>query len=203
LLFRRRDFPLLRERCIIQVTDAQQPQQHCQPAPPSKVDRIDEAVLRHRKQSEAFPTPVRKPRIVRSGLVLAYRATDYLAFSDCRAFLIRIGHHSLVVDALLARKQTRSGTFITSWNPFGKSQSAEANACWDRELKRYLSARGFAFLPGEGRGEIGEWPPESSILVFGLSRARAASVGRRFRQNAIVYVPSGRPAELVMLRWLG
>src|SRR5664280_77533 len=78
-----------------------------------------------------------------------------------------------------------------------------SNAYWDRELKGYLSARGFAFLAGEGRGEIGEWPPESSILAFGMSRAQAASIGRRFRQNAIVYVSLGRPAELVMLRWLG
>ena len=136
---------------------------------------------------------------MRSGLVLAYRATDYVAFSDSRAFLVRIGHHSLVIDGLLTRMKTRSGAFITAWNPFSKSQSAGANAYWDREL----SARGFAFLAGEGRGEIGVWPPESSILAFGMSRAQAASIGRRFRQNAIVYVPLGRPAELVMLRWLG
>jgi hypothetical protein len=140
---------------------------------------------------------------MRSGLVLAYRATDYVAFSDNRAFLVRIGHHSLVIDGLLTRMKTRGGAFITAWNPFTKSQSAGANAYWDRELKGYLSARGFAFLAGEGRGEIGEWPPESSILAFGMSRTQAASIGRRFRQNAIVYVPLGRPAELVMLRWLG
>jgi hypothetical protein len=138
-----------------------------------------------------------------SGLVLAYRATDYVAFSDSRAFSIRIGHHSLVIDGLLTKMKTRSGAFITAWNSFSKSQSAGANAYWDRELKRYLSARGFAFFPGEGRGEIGEWPPESSILAFGMSRQQAASIGRRFRQNAIVYVPLGRPAELVMLRWSG
>ena len=66
-----------------------------------------------------------------------------------------------------------------------------------------MNAHGFAFLAGEGRGRIGDWPPEPSILAFGMSRARAASIGRRFRQNAIVYVPLGRPAELVKLRWLG
>jgi hypothetical protein len=142
-------------------------------------------------------------REVRSGLVLAYRATDYVVFSDSRAFLIRIGHHSLVIDGLLTKMKTRNGAFITAWNPFSKSQSAGANAYWDRELKGYLSSRGFAFLAGESRGEIGEWPPESSILAFGMSRVQAASIGRRFRQNAIVYVPLGRPAELVMLRWVG
>jgi hypothetical protein len=139
---------------------------------------------------------------MRSDLILAYRATDYMAFNDGRAILVRIGHHSLTVDGLLTKMKTRSGAFITAWNPFSKSQSAGTNAYWDRELKRYLSSRNFTYLAGEGRGEIGEWPPEPSILAFGMSRAQAASVGRRFRQNAIVYVPLGRPAELVMLRWL-
>jgi hypothetical protein len=142
-------------------------------------------------------------RTIRSDVLLAYRATDYVAFSDGRASIIRIGHHSLVVDGLLTRMKARSGAFITAWNPFGKRQSDGTNAYWDRELKGYVSTRGFAFLTGEGRGENGNWPPESSILVFGMSRAQAASIGRRFRQNAIVYVLMGRPAELVMLRFMG
>jgi hypothetical protein len=138
-----------------------------------------------------------------SDLVLAYRATDYVAFNGSRAFLVRIGHRSLVIDGLLTRMKKRSGAFITAWNPYSKSRNTGANAYWDRELKSVLRARGFAFLAGEGRGQIGEWPPEPSVFAFGISRARAASIGRRFRQNAIVYVPLGRPAELLMLRWLG
>jgi hypothetical protein len=141
--------------------------------------------------------------ITLSDLAFAYRATDYVVFDNGRSFLVRAGHHSLSIDGLLARMKARSGTFITAWNPFSRSLAAGANAHWDRELKSYLGAHGFAFLAGEGRGEIGEWPPESSIFVFGMSRAQAATIGRRFRQNAIVYVPLGRPAELVMLRWLG
>jgi hypothetical protein len=140
---------------------------------------------------------------MQSGLVLAYRATDYVAYSDSRVFLVRIGHHSLVMDGLLTRMEAKSGAFITAWNPFSKNLSARANAYWDRELKGYLRTRGFAYFAGEGRGTTGEWPPESSILAFGMSRAQAASIGRRFRQNAIVYVTLGRPAELVTLRWLG
>jgi hypothetical protein len=60
-------------------------------------------------------------RTIRSGVVLAYRATDYVAFSNGRASIIRIGHHSLVIDALLTRMKARSGAFITAWNPFGKT----------------------------------------------------------------------------------
>jgi hypothetical protein len=138
-----------------------------------------------------------------SDLLAAYRDTNYMAFGHGRLFKIRVDRHSLAIDGLLFKMKVRSGAFITAWNPFSKSQSAGTNAYWDRELKKYLNASGVAFLGGEGRGDIGEWPPEPSVFAFGLSRAQAASIGRRFRQNAIVYVPSGRPAELVMLRWLG
>src|SRR5438128_14210 len=63
-----------------------------------------------------------------SDLVVAYRATDYVAFNDSRAFLIRVGRHSLVIDGLLTRMKTRSGAFIAAWNPFSKRLTAESNA---------------------------------------------------------------------------
>jgi Protein of unknown function (DUF3293) len=109
----------------------------------------------------------------------------------------------LIVDALLTRMGARTGAFITAWNPFSKSQSVGTNALRDRELRRYLTANGFAFLTGEGRGQAGDWPSEDSVFALAMSRTRAACVGRRFLQNAIVYVPLGRPAELIMLRWMG
>lgn len=63
-----------------------------------------------------------------SDLVLAYRATDYVVFNNSRPFLVRVGHHSLVIDGLLIRMKTRSGAFITAWNLFSKSHSAAAYA---------------------------------------------------------------------------
>jgi uncharacterized protein DUF3293 len=105
---------------------------------------------------------------MQSGLVSAYRATDYVAHGNGWVVVIRIGRHSLVVDRLLARMHARNGAFITAWNPFSKDLSFEANEHWDRELKRDLSARGFAFVEGEGRGRTGEWPPEPASLRLGF-----------------------------------
>jgi hypothetical protein len=138
---------------------------------------------------------------MQSGLVSAYRATDYVAHGNGWVVVIRIGRHSLIVDRLLARMHARNGAFITAWNPFSKVLSLKANERWNREMKRDLTVRGFAFVEGEGRGRTGEWPPEPSILAFGISRTEASAIGRRYRQNAVVYVPRDRPAELVMLRW--
>jgi hypothetical protein len=139
---------------------------------------------------------------MQSTLVAAYRATDYVVHSSGGIVVIQIGHRSLAVDRLLARMHARSAAFVTAWNPFSRRSSFEANKYWDCELKRYLSVHGFAFLKGEGRGRIGEWPPEPSVLAFEISRPKASVVGRRFRQNAVVYLRLGRPAELVMLRWV-
>ena len=63
-----------------------------------------------------------------------------------------------------------------------------------------LRRRKILFLEGEGRGADGEWPPERSVLAFGVSRNTAASLGRRFRQNAVVFVSYGKVPELLMLR---
>jgi hypothetical protein len=51
-------------------------------------------------------------------------------------------------------------------------------------------------LPAEGRGDAGDWPPEPGVLVFGLSRRSAASLGRSLGQNAIVGV--GRRAVMLI-----
>ena len=40
--------------------------------------------------------------------------------------------------------------------------------------------------------------PERSVLAFGVSRNAAASLGRRFRQNAVVFVRCGKVPELLI-----
>src|SRR5258708_23255213 len=86
-----------------------------------------------------------------SDLVLAYRATNYVAFNDSREFLIRIGRHSLVIDGLLARMKTRSGAFITALNTYSRNLNPGANAGRDRELKSDRNAHGFPCIAGERR----------------------------------------------------
>jgi hypothetical protein len=56
--------------------------------------------------------------------------------------------------------RTRSGSFITAWNPFSKESSLKANERWNRELKRYLSAK----EKGAEEQEIGL--PKSSLAPF-------------------------------------
>jgi Protein of unknown function (DUF3293) len=143
-----------------------------------------------------------KRSLMQSNLVSAYKATDYVVQGNSLVVVIRIGDHSLLVDKLLAKMHAKNGAFITACNPFRKQLSLGANEYWNRELTRHLSFRGFAFVEGQGRGRTGDWPPEFSILALRISPMEASGIGRRYRQNAIVYVQWARPAELVMLRWV-
>lgn len=138
-----------------------------------------------------------------SDLVYAYLATDYVVFDGRKSVMVRVGQRSTSVDALLARWQAKTGAFITAWNPFGRVEDVGRNVLKNRDLKRHLIGKGFTCLSGEGRGRLGDWPPEASFFALSMSRPQAASVGRRLRQNAIVFVARGAPAELIMLRWLG
>ncbi len=130
----------------------------------------------------------------------AYLATDYVVRYGPHDVVIRIDHKSQAVDRLLSRFNARTGVFITAWNPLSKARGLAANTAAHRRLVGVLRSAAKPFLEGDGRGTDGDWPPEQSLLAFGLDRRAAASLGRRFRQNAVVFTERKRPAELLMLR---
>jgi len=78
-------------------------------------------------------------------------------------------------------------------------RDAGANRAAAAQLDALLAAANYSRFPGEGRDPNGRWEPEPSVLVPGIARETAEALGRRFGQNAIVYVASGFPAELVFL----
>lgn len=133
-------------------------------------------------------------------LFQAYAATDYVVFGPAGDVTIRVGERSAAVDRLLCRYRARTATFVTAWNPYSKVVGRLANGAADRQLESWLNRRRLARVAGEGRGTVGDWPPEKSALILGLSRRQACALGRAFGQNAVVFVAFRRPAELIVLR---
>jgi hypothetical protein len=129
-----------------------------------------------------------------------YAATDYLVWCNGQDLLIRVGKRNASIDWLLSRFKCRSAALVTAWNPFGMKFSKLENHRAHRQLLAALNRRSLAYAPGEGRGSIGDWPPERSVLVFGLNRLEAKWLGQSLRQNAIVFVSLSRRAELIPLR---
>ena len=126
------------------------------------------------------------PQLPTSHLLLAFRATRYTAGPAA----VRIGRRCPALDVVVGRQ---AGAFITAWNPWGR----RAPVGWNRRANIALleRLRGLTHVAGAGEGR-GWW--EEHWLVVTDPR-RAAVLGRRFRQAAIVTLRRGQPARLAPL----
>ena len=127
----------------------------------------------------------------------AYRDAEYAVLEP--SFVFRIGERSAALDALLARTGAPGAAFLTAANPQSERKSAAENRAAQAELEKALAGANYSRCPAEGRDPRGAWPPEPAFLVPGLPRFEAAALGRRFRQNALVYAWQGSAPQLVDL----
>lgn len=154
---------------------------------------------RHRVRLESKPAIDQRYRAsLDQELIEAYLATDYHVFGD-PPLVIKIGQTSAHLAQFLAIQGVSNAAYITAWNPKGRACDHETNAALQARLIETVEADGFEWIAGEGCGSTGDWPPERSILVLGVSRAEAKRLGHKFRQNAIVWLNCVGAAELIML----
>lgn len=73
---------------------------------------------------------------------------------------------------------------VTAWNPDSVPATALSNGTRNQQLEQLLVGQGHSTTPVTGTSLAGDWA-EHSVLVEGLSRARAAEIGRQFGQRAI------------------
>jgi hypothetical protein len=130
-------------------------------------------------------------------LYQAYRATNYHVHAPS-PFTLRIGASNSACDALLAAQGAEGAAFLTAWNPFSQPLPDADNILAQARLAADLDILCTAILPGEGTGEIGDWPPEPSLFAVGISQADATYLARKYRQNAFVWITRGQPAQLVI-----
>lgn len=127
----------------------------------------------------------------------AYRSTLYVVF-DLNNAALRIDEPApSEIDECLKELDANSCVFLTAWNPSSLQLPLSENDRRNAELATALHELGHPFLPGEGRGLSGDWPPERSFLVVGISRRSADVLADRFGQNAYVSYSLGGLAELV------
>ncbi len=133
------------------------------------------------------------------GLIEAYLKTEYRAVVDGAAITLRIGAQSSGILSLFEQSNTGCAAFITAENPYSEPQTPEVNAERQQQLGSDLSAMGITYFPGEGRGEDPVWAPEASFLALDMDRQAAINLGRKYGQNAIVWVGSDGVPDLLLL----
>jgi hypothetical protein len=87
---------------------------------------------------------------------------------------------------------------VTAHNPGSVRLTADENRTRHTRLEADVSARGYEVFSGEGIGDEGEWPPEASLLILGMPRAEALSLGHAHAQRAVVWGVVGESALLLI-----
>jgi len=136
--------------------------------------------------------------VMEEDLFDAYRRTTFSANTPQGRLSFRVGERCVELDDLLRRHGVTTWGYVTAFNPGSLLLSVEENVARQSELERVIATLGLASYPGAGIGEQGCWPPEPSVLVLGISRADAFSLGQQFGQLAVVHGELGREAELVV-----
>lgn len=131
--------------------------------------------------------------------IQAYRETEFRVELE-PSLVLTIDMPNPRLAALCKTNRADSCAFITACNPHGAQLGEADNAKLQEELAQELHRRSLPFLPGIGQHPVGNWPGESSYLVFGLSLEAARTLGRRFDQNAIVWCGPDTVAQLILLR---
>ena len=129
-------------------------------------------------------------------LISAYNKTKFHVFIP--TIVIEIGKRNEDLDTLIKRDDQAEWAYITAYNPYSNELTDKENLKRQSLLLSKISD--YKFYEGEGVGEDSTWKPERSILIVGITKNEAISLGREFEQNAIVYGKINEVPELIILK---
>jgi len=133
-------------------------------------------------------------------LLRAYRETDYRAGEGADAITLRIDQHSDALSRLYDDSSHRCALYITAYNPCSETLSLEDNLAANAQLRAELFGLTHYVIEGAGAHLSGTWPEEKSFLALGVSLETATMLGRKFGQNAVVWVGEDLIPRLILLR---
>lgn len=158
------------------------------------------ATVRHMAAGRSSLRPARRSSKIPDQLVAEYHASRYLVSGSHREFALQVDVPSAELLTLYRQNQITCAAFITAWNPYSEPVSDDQNNAANRRLLAEIEHRDLKYLCGKGCGSDPTWPPEKSFLVLGITEADAKQLGRKFRQNAIVWAGVDASPQLLLLR---
>ena len=132
--------------------------------------------------------------------IAAYRATDYRFGEGFDAVILQVDLRSEGLARLYTSSVFTCGAFFTAYNPYGTAQGIEANEAAHARLGTELKALSESVIEGAGADASGRWPEEKSYFAFGINLEAASNLGKRYRQDAIVWAGSDAVPKLILLR---
>lgn len=129
-------------------------------------------------------------------LIEAYKSTKYKVFKH--DIVIEIDKFNKKLNELLNKYNSIEWAFITAFNPYSNILTIDENTERHNELQRLTDS--YITFEGHGVGDDPSWDPELSLLIIGITKEDAMSIGIKFEQNAIVYGTNKSLAELIILK---
>ena len=116
----------------------------------------------------------------------AYFSTDYRVFTQSGILHLHAQGDSVELKQLLAKHGVQSAAFITAYNPKSQPTSRDENELRQVQLVQEVAPY-WQYLEGEGADKNGEWPPEPSLLILGISLVEARKLARKYCQYAFLF----------------
>ena len=130
----------------------------------------------------------------------AYRKTDYRFGEGADAVILRVDLRSEELARLYSSSGFTCGAFVTAYNPYGTAQGIEANEAAHECLGTDLRALSARVIEGAGADPSGAWPEEKSYFALGIDLEAASTLGKRYRQDAIIWAGGDAIPKLILLR---
>jgi hypothetical protein len=128
----------------------------------------------------------------------AYREALYRVEALEGPFVLRVDVPSPELLALFDLHRVSGAAYVTAYNPEGRLAPQKENQRRQQELEADLNP--WVCFPGAGEDPAGKWPPEPSFLVLGIPLEKAKALGKKYRQNAILWMEADAVPRLVLPR---
>ncbi|MCP5246494.1 MAG: DUF3293 domain-containing protein [Burkholderiales bacterium] len=128
-----------------------------------------------------------------------FRAIYRVGMGD-DAFELYIDQYSEPMYQLMNARNVSNAAIITAYNPLSQIQSAEKNQTLHAKLVETLKRRSVTLIDSNNIDSLKAWPDEKSVCILGINLESTRSIGRKLKQNAVVWIDKDAIPRIVLLR---
>ena len=137
---------------------------------------------------------------IATDLIENYRCAIYQIGTGPDTITLPIDQYSESLSPQLAASDPSCALFITAFNPFSQRKNYQENLACNTKLYIELNQHAHLIMGGISSDPLGRWPAEEGFLAFGINLKAAEALGKRFGQNAIVWIDTDAMPRLILLR---
>ena len=135
---------------------------------------------------------------ISDALLAHYKAAHYQVFVPGDVLVFHIDAYSAALLEQYAHFGVTSSAFLSAYNPRSRLTADAVNAANQASLVAEVEKLGLPWIAGAAIDPVGQWPVEPSLLVLGISCAKAMNLVRKFEQNACVFIGASGIPELLL-----